>query len=194
MHDASATTTDRRPTDPLGEAAAAYPPPGTHMPALDGLRGLAILMVLAFHFSLGHLAPERFLLAIPYTVAGIGWVGVDLFFVLSGFLITGILYDAKASQTYFRDFYAKRVLRIFPLYYGVLVAFFMVIPLVHPLRSVTELKPVQAWAWLYATNVKDSLAGDWCFDKVWVRLNQFWSLAVEEHFYMIWPVAVLLLG
>src|SRR5580704_13240421 len=92
---------------------------GPRYAALDGLRGLAILMVLFVHFigdATAHTAVERGLVKL----ANYGIWGVDLFFVLSGFLITGILYDAKSSPHYFRDFYVRRTLRIFPLYYGVL--------------------------------------------------------------------------
>src|SRR6266568_1801981 len=94
-----------------------------HIPALDGLRGLAIILVLLFHFtpeSGGH----TMIGVLTRWVSRLGWCGVDLFFVLSGFLITGILFDAKGLQHYFRNFYMRRVLRIFPLYYGVLLLVF----------------------------------------------------------------------
>ena len=89
------------------------------MPALDGLRGLAVLAVVAVHANLQMGGPHAG--GTWAVVWGAGWVGVDLFFVLSGFLITGILLDASAQPDgYFRNFYARRTLRIFPLYYGVL--------------------------------------------------------------------------
>src|SRR5205823_1150829 len=85
---------------------------GGYIPALDGLRGLAILMVLCFHFFLGEgPIPGRLMGKVAFHIALLGWCGVDLFFVLSGFLITGILYEAKQSarshSIYFRDFYMK---------------------------------------------------------------------------------------
>src|SRR5215208_4447368 len=88
----------------------------SHIPALDGVRGLAVLLVLFFHFMLidGNTPVVR----IIQKTWGFGWLGVDLFFVLSGFLITGILFDAKSSDRYFRNFYARRTVRIFPLYFA----------------------------------------------------------------------------
>src|SRR5579863_8807017 len=92
---------------------------GEHFPALDGLRGMAIAIVLLHHFD--FLLPSGSLASnVVKVIFYLGWSGVDLFFVLSGFLITGILVDTKASKNYFSSFYARRVLRIFPLYYAVL--------------------------------------------------------------------------
>ena len=125
-------------------------------------------------------------------VTNYGSYGVELFFVLSGFLITGILYDARNKPNYFRNFYMRRVLRIFPLYYGVLVLVFFVAPLIPMFRGQTldYLVDRQAWAWLYAVNVYIAKQGEWSFS----YLDHFWSLAVEEHFYLVWPLVVLLLA
>jgi peptidoglycan/LPS O-acetylase OafA/YrhL len=94
--------------------------PNHHLPALDGLRGLAVLFVLVFHIFQVEAEPASGLLRLAYKSTRIGQTGVDLFFVLSGFLITGILSDTKGARHYFRNFYARRTVRIFPLYYGVL--------------------------------------------------------------------------
>jgi peptidoglycan/LPS O-acetylase OafA/YrhL len=171
--------------------AASRPALGGHVAALDGVRGLAILMVLLFHFVAQTTATNRFE-AVTNGLLGYGLLGVDLFFVLSGFLITGILYDARSGPGYFRSFYARRVLRIFPLYYGVLAVVFLVLPLLPSLRGseLVSLRQHQAWAWLYGVNVYLSLQGGWVLSYI----EHFWSLAVEEHFYFVWPLVVWWLG
>jgi peptidoglycan/LPS O-acetylase OafA/YrhL len=161
------------------------------MPALDGVRGLAVLMVLVFHF-VGNTLPTNVVERAIVGVTNYGSYGVELFFVLSGFLITGILYDAHNKPHYFRNFYMRRLLRIFPLYYGVLALVFFVAPLIPLLRGPTldYLVDRQAWAWLYAVNIYIAKAGDWSFS----YLDHFWSLAIEEHFYLFWPLVVFLLA
>jgi peptidoglycan/LPS O-acetylase OafA/YrhL len=159
---------------------------------LDGVRGLAILLVLLYHFSFyGGMRSELLVDRIFRVVTLAGWSGVDLFFVLSGFLITGILYDAKGGPAYFRNFYVRRVLRIFPLYYAVLVVCFVVLPTISaPDPAFRQLVDDQIWYWTYLTNVKFTISG-------WpqhLSLGHFWSLAVEEQFYFVWPAVVLLCG
>lgn len=158
-----------------------------HLPGLDGVRGLAILMVMATHF-LGSATPATFLQRLIVKAAGYGQLGVDLFFVLSGFLITGLLLRAKGRPHYFRNFYARRTLRIFPLYYAVLVALFVVLPaLVAPSPQLVEASRHQAWLWTYTSNFYIASVSSW---NVLTYVNHFWSLAVEEHFYLLWPLVV----
>lgn len=162
-----------------------------HLPALDGVRGLAILMVMALHF-VGGVPPAGRIEDVIVGVTNYGSYGVELFFVLSGFLITGILYDARNEPHYFRNFYMRRLLRIFPLYYGVLALVFFVAPLIPLLRGPTldYLVDRQAWAWLYAINIYIARNGQWSFS----YLDHFWSLAIEEHFYLFWPLVVFALA
>ena len=105
------------------------------MPVLDGIRGIAILAVLLFHFIVPENRDGLVNSAVSW-VFSYGALGVDLFFVLSGFLITGILYDARTDEHYFRNFYMRRLLRIFPLYYGVLAIIFLVLPLFHGFNAL----------------------------------------------------------
>jgi peptidoglycan/LPS O-acetylase OafA/YrhL len=160
-----------------------------HLPVLDGVRGLAILMVLALHFVANTTATNSFE-AVVTRVCGFGMFGVDLFFVLSGFLITGILIDAKDSRGYFRNFYVRRALRIFPLYYSVLACLFLVAPHIAYFRGpeIDALRHDQAWAWLYGVNILTAIRGSFSLPYI----DHFWSLAVEEHFYLFWPLIVWL--
>jgi len=163
------------------------------MPALDGVRGLAILLVMLLHFTdrtpAGDLANRVYV-----QIADIGWIGVDLFFVLSGFLITSLLLDAKGAPHYFRDFWARRVLRIFPAYYACLFFWLIIAPLLLQPESVfsrnalAELHQSQAWFWSYLSNWKIGLDGEWTA----LGTSVYWSLAIEEQFYLVWPVVVLL--
>jgi peptidoglycan/LPS O-acetylase OafA/YrhL len=167
-----------------------------HHRALDGVRGVAILMVLVYHFFPADLAAARGTLLHAWSVlADFGGAGVDLFFVLSGFLITGILLDARDTPGYFRNFYARRVLRIFPLYYGVLLAYFVLLPLLrHFSPNEQAVAHHQGWLWAYASNVFAGRFGDWQLSQGRLSFDHFWSLCVEEHFYLLWPVAVYLLS
>ena len=161
-----------------------------HVPVLDGLRGMAIVLVMFEHFHLpkvGHSSPDPHYLGF----SSAGWIGVDLFFVLSGYLITGILLDTKLSPNYFRNFYARRALRIFPLAFGFLFFLFVVVAGVHPWLSEGYRQAVahQWWFWCYLTNVYVAMNGSW---SVAPGVGHFWSLAIEEQFYLIWPLVVFL--
>jgi peptidoglycan/LPS O-acetylase OafA/YrhL len=167
----------------------AYGAPPGHIPALDGLRGIAILLVMFYHFTATY---KHAFSGILYKGFDVGWCGVDLFFVLSGFLITGILFDAKNDPHYFRGFYMRRVLRIFPLYYGFLFVLFALVPLVHRFSPfIRQHMSEQVWLWSYLTNFNFCLSPHPLITKF--HLAHFWSLAVEEQFYLIWPAVIFLL-
>jgi peptidoglycan/LPS O-acetylase OafA/YrhL len=166
------------------------PPPRRDL-ALDGLRGLAVLLVLLLHFQLpvGPTLADQWL----HVAQNAGYGGVDLFFVLSGFLITGVLLDAKGAPRYFRTFYIRRALRVLPLYYGTLIVLLWVAPLAGPNAATMSaaLRMRQWWYWLHATNILGALHVRWSAP---FYTAHFWSLAIEEQFYAVWPVIVLLCG
>jgi peptidoglycan/LPS O-acetylase OafA/YrhL len=153
-----------------------------HISALDRLRGIAALMVIVFHLWQFGFLRDLPLPAGILKISVFGQTGVDLFFVLSGFLISRILLSTKDSTNYFRTFYARRALRIFPLYYFALVLYYFVIPFFsHNYVSAGD----QWWYWVYLQNIPDTftnLSAD--------GPGHFWSLAVEEHFYMLWPIVI----
>ena len=161
-----------------------------HIPGLDGLRGIAILTVI-WHNSVGtdHWHPTSLVGRLLDVSANMGWLGVQLFFVLSGFLITGILLDEKHLSHPFRNFYVRRSLRIFPLYYATLALLLVIFPALN-LTTGTIFSDTshQLWYWLYLAN--------WSIPVVSGpgMLSHFWSLSVEEQFYLFWPFAVILLN
>jgi peptidoglycan/LPS O-acetylase OafA/YrhL len=155
-----------------------------HYPALDGLRGIAILAVFCYHFG-GGRASSNWLIETWSSIADTGWMGVDLFFVLSGFLITGILFDTAHRPNRARNFYARRSLRIFPLYYGILLLFLALTPVLH-----LHWKPGHLLYFFYLSNMMPILTPNLGSPGHWMMVGHLWSLAVEEQFYLIWPFIV----
>jgi peptidoglycan/LPS O-acetylase OafA/YrhL len=160
------------------------PSPGQHLPCLDGVRGLAIIVVMFYHYEVRAWPWKAGLGKLGWLVASEGWLGVNLFFVLSGFLITGILFDTKDCANFFRVFYARRTLRIFPVYYMMLTFMFIIVPVFS--GAGTPLGR-QLWSWFYLTNVP--IAFDGFSGTPWFTAH-FWSLAIEEQFYLLWPLLV----
>ena len=154
-----------------GAPLSAQPQSHLYFPALDGLRFLAVTMVFFYHYA--HLP--------------LGWTGVDIFFVLSGFLITGILWDTRETRHRWRNFYARRALRIFPLYYGLLLFFVLTIPLVHWQWHWSQL-----FYFVYLQNFVRFLPhlGYEPENLLPTTLGHLWSLAIEEQFYLLWPLLV----
>jgi peptidoglycan/LPS O-acetylase OafA/YrhL len=160
--------------------------PTAHVPALDGIRGFAILLVLWHHVYM-QPHPQSAVMQALYQLNHAAWIGVDLFFVLSGFLITGILYDSLGRKDYFRRFYRRRAVRIFPLYYGVLL---LLLALSLPLALHWHGRQ-----WLLLTYLQNvGVTQPFAFDiSRWVSLNHFWSLSVEEQYYLVWPLVIWLI-
>jgi peptidoglycan/LPS O-acetylase OafA/YrhL len=163
----------------------------SHMPGLDGLRGCMLLLVLTAHFYfLTHGATQpvdRFIFHFRES----GWFALDVFFVMSGFLITGILLDSKSRPQFFRNFYVRRFLRIFPIYYAALVAIFIVLPrlnIIDP-SGVGDLVRAQKWYWSYLTNFLVATTRE-PPNSVVAYTRHLWSLAVEEQYYLVWPLVV----
>ncbi len=157
--------------------------PRSHVPELDGVRALAIGLVLVAHLFFTWPARPESWAFLPGPVAGVlshGWLGVDLFFVLSGFLITSILLRTKAdgARAYFRRFYAHRAARILPLYLTVLAILFVF--------ARGQYGAFFALCALMAANVATAIGVP-----VPDAAGPYWSLAVEEQFYLIWPWLVL---
>ncbi len=159
--------------------------------SLDGVRGIAILLVVVWHYVQNQIVPEPYsLAAYVKKMLSLTWSGVDLFFVLSGFLIVGILLDNRGASNYFRAFYIRRICRIFPLYF-LLLGLFILLP---PLLSLPD--PVQAWLfsnphplWSYATFTQNILMGlREGYGPNWLGIT--WSLAIEEQFYLFIPLLV----
>ncbi len=142
-------------------------------------------MVIAHNAQLLDLPVMHGAVAVAQLILNIGWIGVQLFFVLSGFLITGILLDSVGQPHGLRNFIARRALRIFPLYYGALVLIFVLLPLLGAQPEMYKAQaPYQIWLWTYLSNWTDALGiGP-------KSLPHFWSLAVEEQFYLLWPLLV----
>lgn len=189
---------------PAADRALALGGRSGHNPVLDGVRGVAILLVMLHHFTCMTInAPWEDWL---HLLLAHGTTGVTLFFVLSGFLITGILYDSRDSPRYFINFYARRTLRIFPLYYAVVFASIILIPVILPAIAQSVASPQVAdlirskvdrfgsiagyeWSfWLYVCNFAQAWVGKFMHG----ILGVCWSLAIEEQFYLIWPLIVFL--
>lgn len=152
-----------------------------HFPGLDGLRGIAIVAVIAHNLQLLQ-NPENSVGRAVEMALDRGWIGVQLFFVLSGFLITGILLDTRSAPNYFKSFFVRRALRIFPLYYISLALLFLLLPALGAIDPALQAKPAQQLPfWFYVSNWTQPFGFNGGF------VTHFWSLAVEEQFYLIWP-------
>lgn len=165
----------------------------SRVPELDGIRGVAIILVLVWHYFCDQIkvaSPHPlYFLARAF---GLSWSGVDLFFVLSGFLIGGILLDQREAANYFRVFYIRRICRIFPLYYAMLALFFVGLAFGMPQQAVmAPLFQGDLPCWSYAVYLQNVFMG-WQATLGAQFLAVTWSLAVEEQFYLMLPLVVYL--
>lgn len=155
---------------------------GHHYEFIDGLRAVAVLLVIWFHSSEFVFTEDMVgLVGAYYTAALIGQTAVDLFFVISGFLITGILIDSADLKGRYKRFYTRRTLRIFPLYYAFILLFGLVL-----MSEPPEMGSDKGHFIYYLFYLQNWLGGDH-LEGIYVLLNHTWSLAIEEQFYLIWP-------
>jgi Predicted acyltransferases len=164
-----------KPDSSIGEGTKARKPRLAHIRELDGVRGIAALMVLFHHVCFTSIRPQEWGPGVRtlYHLSAFGGTGVDLFFVLSGFLITSLLIQDRESPSFYRNFYWKRVLRILPLYILCLIGVYLFVPGSHAYVLLAALFVVN-------------------FAQVFhvVSTGPFWTLAIEEQFYLIWPTVV----
>src|SRR5579885_2114919 len=161
------------------------------VPELDGIRGLAIALVVFWHYvCVGVVAPPGTAGAYALTPFRLAWSGVDCFFVLSGFLIGGILLDARGSPTYFRTFYLRRFCRILPLYLVILGLFGLAVWSGAFAGKVLVEDPCPAWSYLsFTQNLWVAFTGHATANGI----SHSWSLAIEEQFYLTLPLLIWLL-
>ena len=163
--------------------APAHPvSPPARLPTLDGLRAIAILLVVPHNLDLiATFDGAQLVVAALHR----GWIGVQLFFVLSGFLITGILLDARGATDYYRSFFVRRALRIFPLYYATLLVLFVLLPALGLVPASFKCDAmVELSYWTYFSNWYGP------FHQGPDPVSHFWSLALEEQFYFLWPFVI----
>lgn len=167
-------------------------PAYSHIVALDGLRGIAIALVLIVHFY--YRGPQLASSPVSKEFFIFGWTGVELFFVLSGFLITSILLKAKGVGGALGGFYLNRAARILPLYIAFLVALLAASFLTLPSPLSDSLLNFREYFFTYFFYISNfSYIAGWDVSQANILLSPTWSLAVEQHFYLFWPLFVLFL-
>jgi len=165
--------------------------------SLDAWRGLALLLVYVCHCLAATstvVQQHQWLSDGLKRVGSFGGFGLNFLFVLSGYLITRILVESRHAQHYFRNYYIRRFLRIFPVYYAFLFACLIAGPMIFGRKQFMfdflHIQTAPTSLWFYGTNIVMTIQQSWCFG----YLSHLWSLAVEEHFYFVWPIVIALLA
>ena len=156
-----------------------------YIKALDGLRAIAALMIICFHYFRDTESDNYFFVLLA-KFCTFGQTGVSLFFVLSGFLVTRVLLSTKPESGYFKKFYIRRILRIFPLYYLFLILWYVLVPFFNDSDFFSFNDQIYYWIYLQ----------DFAITFGWKSHgpDHFWSLSVEEHLYLIWPLMIYFLS
>jgi peptidoglycan/LPS O-acetylase OafA/YrhL len=162
-------------------------PDAARDPQLDGVRGLGAIFVIFFHATYFE-GPQSALGRVALTLPGMCFTMVDLFFVLSGFLITRILIKNRESPTYYSAFYGRRFIRIIPLYYVLLTICFVVVPMFDtgPWNDFWGRRGNPIWYWVFLSNWMNAYDG--FFRHFFLTVS--WTLAIEEQFYLVWPFLI----
>jgi peptidoglycan/LPS O-acetylase OafA/YrhL len=177
------TIAPSEPSGATGTARTAAKPHVDFHPELDGVRGMMMAAVFLF-----HCAP-RTGVAVFDGFVGSMWISIDVFFALSGFLITRNLLDDRHNVYRYRNFYWNRALRIVPAYVVALLVVFLLMPHSAALAKALEWIPSPRWFLTYTFNFWIALHNGWPLNHL---MNHFWSLSVEEQFYLVWPPLVFL--
>jgi peptidoglycan/LPS O-acetylase OafA/YrhL len=162
------------------------------LPGLDGLRGAAIISVMLYHFGNVIVQPEHVAAVLVRKVLTSGWLGVDLFFVISGFLITRILVATCEDRHRWRNFLVRRALRIFPVYFIYLFCLMVLVYSNHGLFIANRaVEYTEDWwqAFLFVSNLSVFLTGN----NIAPGTGHLWSIGIEEQFYLLWPWVIFLL-
>ncbi|MEN6450066.1 MAG: acyltransferase [Thermoguttaceae bacterium] len=176
------------PATPHEAAHLAFSLRGKRIAAFDGLRGAAIVAIMAYHFVRQFPRPQEALDRVFFELLSAGWIGVELFFVLSGFLATAVLCESKPTPHFMRTFHVRRSLRVLPLYFGLLFVLFVAVPLFagHTQERVHALTANQWWFWFFLCNWFFALQGGFGT----APGGYLWWLSLDQQFCILWPLAV----
>src|ERR1700730_2320684 len=193
--------------DPQSSVESNRPVVRSRIPELDGLRGIAIALVVVFHYFYFSPTPDYHRTGLVYRlflylerVIAFGWTGVDLFFVLSGFLIGGILLEVRESPQYFKTFYLRRFYRIIPVYFAWILCYILVMAVAgsflaaHTSHANNDLWGSGHWLLIQFLFLQNFGTLNSLPSIAWIWFSPTWSLAVEEQFYLVAPLVIRFLS